>query len=787
MALLSETYSILIPLLLVVIALLVLGLLFFIRRNKALVLESESTHFEMAEVQKKADIAAKEADHAKDIFLANISHETRTPMNAIIGLSHILLQSPLDEAQKRDVEKVKHSAEKLLAVTNDMLDISKIKADKLEIESSTIEMNTLISSLAHIIDQSAIEKGLDLLFDTAVDLPESFKGDALHISQVLVNLLNNAIKFTKEGEVCLSIARHNGAEGEQLKFSVSDTGIGLTKEQIGRLFQAFDQVDNNTNRQYEGSGLGLAISKELVERMGGTLIVESSYKNGSTFSFTLPLINPVEPNESVIKRYKRLVNRREFLIFALNSKTANLLKEKLTHYNAIIRIVNTEKELMALLREDFYDALIISPRILKVLQETTLIKKRCDHVILLENTANEPHESDVEIKARLLKPFSTMTMLQTMQDVFTHTINLNPVKEQTFTIDDIASLKGAKILLAEDNEGNAMVVKGLLKGSGVILIVVENGQKAVEAIFDKGNHFDLVLMDINMPVMDGYAATSMVREYEHLDTLPIVAMTANITESDVNKSKQFGMQSHLSKPVDTSKFYKTLLQFIGAKIAAPLNTEHCEPAAIITEEFDQLASLGVNIEDGLLRLNGNISTYKGILKRFAEMFKDVDVEFTTLYNGIKLDEGRELAHNLKGVSGNIGAKEIYRLATDIESCFKGKSVDFSLEVKELALHLKPVIEAIDALEAEEETQDKKAINTNEMVALLKEIYLSSKKRKAIEVKKSFESLLQYAWPSSYKANLKALESSIKAYKFDIIRTEIEKIMQQIKASNGKIQ
>jgi len=741
----------------------------------------------MAKIQKKADIAAKESDHAKDIFLANISHETRTPMNAIIGLSHILLQSPLDEAQKRDVEKVKHSAEKLLAVTNDMLDISQIKADKLEIESSSIEMNTFVSSLAHIVDQSAIEKGLDLIFDTAVDLPESFKGDALHISQVLVNLLNNAIKFTKEGEVSLSITRHNGAEGEELKFSVSDTGIGLTQEQIGKLFQAFDQVDNNTNRQYEGSGLGLAISKELVGRMGGTLIVESTYKKGSTFSFTLPLINPVEPNESVIKRYKRLISRREILIFVLNTKTANLLKEKLSHYDAIVRIINTEKELQALLREDIYDALVISPKILKVLQDPSLIKKRCDHLIFLENTANEAHESDIEIKARLLKPFSTMTLLQTMHDVFTHTITSNPLKSQNFTIDDIAVLKGAKILLAEDNEGNAMVVQGLLKGSGVILIVVENGQKAVEAIFDKGNNFDLVLMDINMPVMDGYAATSMVREYEHLDTLPIIAMTANITESDVNKSKQLGMQAHLSKPIDTSKFYKTLLQFITAKTTVSIADKAVKPEVSNRDELTVLSSLGVNIDDGLMRLNGNVTTYKGILKRFAEMFRDVDKEFTQFYNNIKLDKGRDLAHNLKGVSGNIGAKEIYRLATDIEACFKGKSVDFSLEVKELALRLKPIIEAIDALEDEEESQEKRAINTNEVVALLKEIYISAKKRKAIEVKKSFEALSQYEWPSTYKANLKALESNIKAYKFDMVRTEIEKIMQQIKASNGKIQ
>ena len=784
----SDQYlSILIPILLALVVLVSLALFYFVRRNRALVIENETAQFTMAEIQKKSDIAAKEADHAKDIFLANISHETRTPMNAIIGLSHILLQSPLDEAQKRDIEKVKHSAEKLLAVTNDMLDISQIKADKLEIESSPIEMNTFVSSLAHIIDQSVIEKGIDLIFDTAVDLPESFKGDALHISQVLVNLLNNAIKFTKEGEVCLSIARHNGAEGDQLKFSVSDTGIGLTQEQIGKLFQAFDQVDNNTNRQYEGSGLGLAISKELVEHMGGALMVESTYKKGSTFSFTLPLINPIEPSESVVNRCRRLINRREILIFVLNTKTANLLKEKLTHYDAIVRIINTEIELQALLREDLYDALIISPKILKVLQDPNPIKKRCEHLILLESIANEPHESDLEIDARLLKPFSTMTLLQTMHDLFTHTITLNPLKAQNFTIDDIAVLKGAKILLAEDNEGNAMVVQGLLKGSGVMLIVVENGQKAVEAIFDKGNNFDLVLMDINMPVMDGYTATSMVREYEYLDTLPIVAMTANITESDVNKSKQLGMQAHLSKPIDTNQFYKTLLQFITAKSTVTGSVNIAETLITNSDELAALSSLGVNIDDGLLRLNGNVATYKGILKRFAEMFRDVDKEFTQLYSNIELDKGRELAHNLKGVSGNIGAKEIYRLATDIEACFKGKSVDFALEVKELALRLNPIIEAIDALEDDEDLQAKKTINTNEVVALLKEIYLAAKKRKAIEVKKSFELLIQYAWPSSYKANLKALESSIKAYKFDITRTEIEQVMKQIKASNGKIQ
>jgi len=252
--------------------------------------------------------AAIEAGRSKDIFLANVSHETRTPMNAIIGLSHILLQTNLDASQKNNVTKIKRSAEHLLAVSNDILDYSKIENGKLEIESIPIEVGSFVTDLANMMELNAVEKGLDLIFDTAVDLPERFDGDALRISQVLINLLNNAIKFTDKGEILLQVRRFKDSDGERLEFSDKDTGIGLTQEQMEKLFKAFDQADNSVSRKYGGTGLGLAISKELVEKMGGKLLVKSTFRKGSTFFFSLPLINPVDTTERVINRHNRLLH-----------------------------------------------------------------------------------------------------------------------------------------------------------------------------------------------------------------------------------------------------------------------------------------------------------------------------------------------------------------------------------------------------------------------------------------------------------------------------------------------
>ncbi|MBU1643426.1 response regulator, partial [bacterium] len=515
----------------------------------------------------KVHEGAIEAERAKDTFLANVSHETRTPMNAIIGLSHILLQSDLSSAQKINVAKIKRSAEHLLAITNDILDYSKIEAGKLEISNISFLCSDFFSDLADMMGINAVEKKIDLIFDISEEVPDTLIGDSLRISQVLINLLNNAIKFTDKGEVILrvSVTEHQG-DTFQILFEVKDTGIGLSEEQMSRLFQAFNQIDNRVSRKYGGTGLGLAISKELVEKMSGKLNVKSTFRKGSTFYFTLPLKTSENTLKMENKHIKRLLTNKSMLILEENPYAAQLIANTLAHFQALPKIIKSVNELNAQLNWMQYDAIIIDSRFLPGIKNEQLLYDKSDAVVLLQyEILSNPDDNKIRIDSTITKPFTYHSLLRSMNDIFGKDITVNQVKQTQTTFNDILVLKGSKILLAEDNEGNKMVVEGLLEGSGIDITTVINGQKAVEAIFNRPDDFELVLMDINMPVMDGYVATSIIREYQKYDNIPIIAMTANIAESDIEKSKSFGMQGHLSKPIDVGSFYKTLLQFIKPK------------------------------------------------------------------------------------------------------------------------------------------------------------------------------------------------------------------------------
>ncbi len=762
-----------------VIALLVITITIISRRNKKLLLQQETDQITLQETQAALEQTQLDASQAKDVFLANISHETLTPMNAIIGLSHVLLQSSLNETQKRDIEKINHSAEKLLAVTNDMLDISQLKADKLTIETDIVDMATFIAGIKQQLDAQAIQKGLDLIFDTAIDLPFSFRADALHLSQVMVNLLNNAIKFTKEGYVALEIT----SDETHLHFKVSDSGIGLKKEQLSTLFTDFNQADNKANRAYEGSGLGLIISKELVSRMGGDLTIESVYRQGSTFSFSLPLVDATVFDQLQLETFKTAFEKKKILIFESKPKSSDFIERTLTSLDIYVKVVKTEMELQALLNEQHYDVLFLNLRILRVLQKPDILTTRCNYIISLENEPSEQTNQVIRIDARLIKPFSSLLLLQSLYDVLTQVTQEEDEVTTTCTINDIRALSGANILLAEDNEGNAMVVEGLLNGSGINLTVVPDGQKAVEAVIANPQTYDLILMDINMPIMDGYAATSMIREYPHLAHIPIVAMTANITKSDVSKSKKIGMQEHLNKPVDTHKFYYTLKHFIHAKTDTSGTTAPDVKGEGNLYDLSSLVRLGIDIEDGLLRLNGNEEIYFSILKKFAHMFIDFEKEFARAFATKDYDKGRELAHNLKGVAGNIGAKEVFRLAMNLEESFKEQGNDFALHYENLTPVLRPMLQGIDLLK-ELKPQQAPVLSTQELVALLRTIYVAAKSRKIVEIKNAYQSLEYYDWPEIYHPYSKILHDSVKGYKFDETRKAIEEIMKTIKTNYG---
>jgi signal transduction histidine kinase/DNA-binding response OmpR family regulator/HPt (histidine-containing phosphotransfer) domain-containing protein len=759
------------------IVILILILIIMAKRYK----KQDRTYKERIEKVRERTI---EAERAKDTFLANVSHETRTPMNAIIGLSHILLQSDLSSAQKINVAKIKRSAEHLLAVTNDILDYSKIEAGKLEINNFSFVCSDFFNDLADMMGINAVEKKIDLIFDISEEVPDTLIGDSLRISQVLINLLNNAIKFTDKGEVILrvGVAEHQG-DTFQIRFEVKDTGIGLSEEQISRLFQAFEQIDNRISRKYGGTGLGLAISKELVEKMNGKLSVKSTFRKGSTFYFTLPLKRPEDVSKTENKHVKRLLTNKSILVLEENPYAAQLIASTLSRFHALPKIINSVNELNAQLSWMQYDAILIDSRFLPGIKNGQLLNAKSDAVVLLQyEILSNPDESKIRIDSTIAKPFSYHSLLRSMNDIFGKNITVNSVKKAQPSFDDILVLRGSRILLAEDNEGNKMVIEGLLEGSGIDITTVVNGQKAVEAIFNRPDDYELVLMDINMPVMDGYVATSIIREYQKYDNIPIIAMTANFAESDIEKSKNFGMQGHLSKPIDVGSFYRTLLQFIKPKVKKDdiLPVIGAAPAVKTSATLSSLP--GIDTKDGLSRLNGNVTAYQNILYKFSDLFENVTPEFTALANARAFDEGRALAHNLKGLSGNIGAKEIYELAKELEEAFKENAGEFTALIEAIDIKLRPLVSAIRSLkssEADKPEADKKSLTPETIRMLLSELYVNAKKKKALDVKKVCKAIEGYRWPGDYQASIDTILTSAQGYQFDKIQREIESIIPDI--------
>ena len=639
------------------------------QRTKALALEVEE--------RKQAEHRALAADHAKSVFLANMSHEIRTPMNAIIGLSFLALKDDLPSHQKDYLSKIEISAHSLLKIINEILDFSKIEAHQLKIEKVSFSLNQVLDQLINITALKATEKGLEFLIEIDPTLPDSLHGDPTRLQQVLINLTNNAAKFTMTGKISLKIGRQKMEDGSlAICFTLTDSGIGMSQEQLLSLFQPFSQADSSTTRKFGGTGLGLAISKQLVELMGGNIGVESQVKQGASFYFTLPLLSSDQsaaPTPSLEGRHVLVVDD--------NASAREVIQKSLRQYGVDAKTASSEAAATTLIKQQSDQGTPF---------QLILLDWQIDHSDSLQMVSNiqQAHStetipfllmvpihlrSEIEVQSLdanhpvLMKPFTPSKLLEAIAntidlEVIHASPPLPPATGAEKSTQAIDYLQGMEVLLVEDNLINQQVAREVLIRAGIEVSVANHGEEAL--LFIQQHHYDAVLMDIQMPVMDGYEATRQIRKQFFQAELPIIAMTANALPEDRERALDAGMNDHIAKPIDVAELYKKL-SIWNKKVNYSLAPHPTTP--VMDEETRLPDTLpGLNVAEGLQRVMGNQEIYIQILNHFTT---DNQHLMDTLEQKISAGDPSALKHaihTLKGTAGNISANQLADEARLIE-------------------------------------------------------------------------------------------------------------------------
>jgi CheY-like chemotaxis protein len=613
-----------------------------------------------------------------------MSHEIRTPMNAVIGLGELILRTDLTPKQRDYVKKLNSSANALLGIINDILDFSKIEAGRMSVEAVAFELREVFDNLANVIVGQAEEKGLEVLFECGPGVPERLQGDSLRLGQVLINLAGNAVKFTERGEVVIGVRRTALADGgEGLRFSVRDTGIGMTPLQMDNLFQPFHQADGSITRRFGGTGLGLAISRQLVELMGGRLHVDSAAGEGTRFWFDLPCLAADAVTTESAPAPATLLDRR-VLVVDDNATSRLILESMLGRRGFTVDTADSGEAALAMIeahnarggepyglvlmdwRMPGLDGIETTRRIRNDLKLATMPAVLMVTAFGREEVMREAEQAGLD--GFLVKPVSETLLYETILGIFGQPCPAGDDAGAAGNGSDearLAAIRGARVLLVEDNPINQQVACELLQQFGMRVDVAVNGATGVARACS--GKYDLVLMDVQMPDMDGFEATRRIRQHPELAELPIVAMTAHAMAGDREKSLSAGMFDHLTKPIDLKRLLGVLLHWIrpgerpssGAPAAGQSPEQNLLPPALPTIE-------GFDADRGLLQVGGDERLFVRLLVNFAQTYADADDQLQALLAAGERRRAGILAHSVKGTADTLGAGMLAATAAAIE-------------------------------------------------------------------------------------------------------------------------
>ncbi|MCA1860130.1 PAS domain-containing protein [Janthinobacterium sp. HSC-3S05] len=664
---------------------------------------------ELNEQMVRARDKAEAASIAKSEFVANMSHEIRTPMNAIIGLARLLEESPLERRERSYVGKIQMATQSLLNIVNDVLDFSKIEAGQMVLEQRRFQLERMLGSVGVLLASSAWARGVEPVFVLDPGVPDELIGDALRMEQILINLVGNAVKFTAHGEVVLSIGMAaEDAASATLAFSVRDTGIGIGAAEQERIFDAFSQGDSGTSRKYGGTGLGLAICRRMVELMGGTLSVKSTLGQGSDFRFSCRFEKVAPPPEPSGKGVPKALS---LLIIDDNASVRAMLEDWCAAQGWHSRSADSGAAGLALLRAQASggpaaDLVLLDAAMPGMDGISMLTEARADEHLALPPVIMLVADQDSENLERLAdslmlagivsKPATPARLLAAVTAVRDGRNGRSAPSVLPVSTPLSGLLTGMRVLLVEDNEINQEVAQYILLHSGARVAVAANGRLAVDLLASTPDAWDVVLMDLQMPVMNGYDATLAIRALG-LPDLPIIAMTANAMDEDRLRAIASGMNAHVAKPIDVDEMIETLTRLVRAPLGSGDGAVQAADAATQTPDLPATVP-GIDLAAALHRFGGDYGAFLALLKRFENSQGDAVEETRRLLATGHLQQAAQLLHRVCGVAANLGATQIASLAAETEKTLKtGQPHATATLLGRLEMAMAEVIEAARTL------------------------------------------------------------------------------------------